>query len=240
VRAEGLSDTLIRKARASGCTYLVVGVESGDQQALDSIVRKGLRLSEVEQMLAACRRERLDTHAFYIVGFPGETRTQIRRTFAFARRMLWRHGTMPHLGLARPLPGTELHAQTARQGYLTAPVRPEIGTGLRGEVFERVMIATPEFSPALLERWVRRFNRQVMVAALVRIVLWLVTHPRAWAAVAGNAWQQRRKRFPAIRARLFFGGLFYKFNYERMQWRAGGATVGHRPGGQHGGRPDRP
>ncbi len=215
VRAEGLSAPLVRKARDSGCTYLVVGVESGNQEVLNTIVRKRLDLAEVERSLQTCRRQRLDTHAFYIVGFPGETRTQMRATFAHALRMLWRFDTMPHLGLARPLPGTELHELSARLGYLTRPVRPDIGTGLRGEVFERVMISTPEFSPEQLQRWVRRFNHRVMAVALLKIASWLLCHPAAWGRIAQQVRQASRFRFPALCARLFFGGLFYKFNYER-------------------------
>jgi radical SAM superfamily enzyme YgiQ (UPF0313 family) len=218
IRAEGLTDGLIAKIKASGCTYLVIGVESGNQTVLDTIVKKRLNLIDVEQTLSSCDRAGLDAHAFYIIGFPGETRGRIRDTFRFARRMLLHYGSMPHLGLARPLPLTELHEISRKNGYLTAPILPKAGSGMHGEIFKREMIETPEFTPRKLEQWAATFGRQIMILALLQIITWIVLHPRAWPAIIRKVRADRKRRFPSVLRRLFFGGLFYKRNFLKELW----------------------
>ena len=88
IRAEGLSKELLLLVKNSGCTYLIIGIESGNQRVLDSIVKKNLNLAAVEQAACLCKTIGIDLHAFYVVGFPGETRNEIEDTFRFADRMI--------------------------------------------------------------------------------------------------------------------------------------------------------
>ncbi|MCP4723412.1 MAG: radical SAM protein, partial [bacterium] len=148
VRAEKLSEKLLVKAKLSGCTYLIIGIESGDQAVLKKIIKKNLNLSEVEETAKNARKAKLDLHGFYVVGFPGENKKDIDATFKFALAMLSKYGVIPHLCLARPLPGTELNDICEKNGYFSDPVVPDIGSGFRGEVFSRQMIQTDDFTPA--------------------------------------------------------------------------------------------
>lgn len=215
IRADTLTPGLLEKIRRTGCTYLTVGIESGNQDVLKKVVKKSLSLEAVEKAVGACRRLQVDIHGFYIVGFPGETLAQIDDTFAFARRLYDRYDVVPHVSMARPLPGTELYRLCAERGLLTDPIIPETGRFIKGEVFERRMIATSDFSPADLERRIARFNRQIIAAILGKTALFLLRHPRAWLPLARTAWRYRRERWRSIAKRLFFAGLLYKFNYLR-------------------------
>ncbi len=211
VRPDRLTPQLLKKARATGCTYLVMGVESGNQEVLDTIVKKNLKLDRVVESVVTVHRVGLDLHAFYIVGFPGETRRQIEETFALAHRLLSRWGVVPHLGLVRPLPGTELFEISSKMGFLTEPVNPDIGQ-VRGENFERQMIRTPEFSPEDLEKWVTRFNRRAARSLAIGIFLWCLRHPVAWLRILGMVW--RRRSLGPLRALkdVFFRVLIFKQN----------------------------
>ena len=212
IRFEGLGRELLRKIKDSGCTYLEFGIDAGNQKVLDTVVKKNLNLTDVIQAVSFCKSIGLDTHGLYVVGFPGETRLEIRDTFEFAKMLLARHDVVPHLCLARPLPGTELDEICRAGGYLTEPVLPNIGGDYRTEIYPRVMIKTEAFSPGDLESWVRRFNGQVIRMLAAKIIFWLARHPAALAAVARRLAQDVPKGLPRALRHVVFGGLIFKFN----------------------------
>ncbi len=216
VRPDRFTPQLLKKARAAGCTYLVIGVESGNQEILDTVVKKNLKLDRVVESVRAAHRVGLDLHAFYIVGFPGETRRHIEDTFDLAHRLLSRWGVVPHLGLVRPLPGTELYDISSKMGFLTEPVNPDIGQ-TRGENFERQMIHTPDFSPADLEEWVRRFNRRAARSLAIGIFLWCLFHPTAWLRVFSLVWQRRSMGPVRALKDVFFRAFIFKQNLIKPQ-----------------------
>jgi anaerobic magnesium-protoporphyrin IX monomethyl ester cyclase len=213
IRLQGLDHEILVKVRASGCTYLEFGIDSGRQETLDRIIRKGLRLDDVRRVLSDCRALGIDVHALYVVGFPGETRNAIQETFTFAMQALWRYGAVPHLCMARPLPGTDLYKICEENGYLTEPVLPDMGSMLRGEVFPRVMIRTQHFGPEDLERWIGRFNMQVIVLSLIKTAAWLLRHPRTLSTVLRKFRHDCRRGLREAVKRAFYGGLFFKSNY---------------------------
>jgi anaerobic magnesium-protoporphyrin IX monomethyl ester cyclase len=213
IRADALPPALLEKISRTGCTYLTVGIESGNQDVVKNIVKKALSLNAVEETVRTCRKLKIDVHGFYIVGFPGETLVQVDDTFAFAERLYAQYDVVPHFGMARPLPGTELYRICEEKGYLTDPIIPEIGRSLKGEVFERRMIATPEFSPSDLEKRMDSFNRRMIRTILRKTIFFLMRHPTVWFRLARMMLHYRRERPKIIAKRLFFAGLLYKFNY---------------------------
>ena len=77
------------------------------------------------------------------------------------------------------------------------------------------MIATPDFSPADLERRMSRFNRWMVAAVLGKTIRFLLRHPIVWLRLARTALRYRQELAAKVAKRLFFAGLFYKFNYLR-------------------------
>ena len=215
IRADTLPRLLLEKIRRTGCTYLTVGIESGNQEVLRNVVKKALSLEAVEETVRACKTLAIDVHGFYVVGFPGETLAQIDDTFAFARRLYAQYDVVPHVCMARPLPGTELYEICEDHGFLTDPIIPEIGRRLKGEVFARRMIATGDFSPADVERRMTRFNRRIVLTILRKTAGFLLTHPTVWPQLVRTAMRYRREGVRSVVKRLFFSGLFFRFNYLR-------------------------
>jgi len=95
VRADRLDENLIRKAKRSGCKRLVIGVESGDQDVLNTIVNKKLKLENVDKAAALCKKVSLDLHAFFMVGLVGETKQNIQNTFNFAYMLARKYNVAP-------------------------------------------------------------------------------------------------------------------------------------------------
>lgn len=156
VRADTLDEAALREFANSGCVYLCVGVESGDRYVLDHIIGKRLDLHKVKLFALLCRKAGIDLAAFFVIGFPGETIEQMRRTVDFALDLERRHGAHPYLLTATPLPGTRLYDEVMRNNYLVRELTEEemaIATQTAG------VVRTPDFSPDDIARERARFYR---------------------------------------------------------------------------------
>lgn len=113
------------RIKKSGCDYLNIGVESGDQEILDRIVKKRIDLSTVEKAARLAAEFDIQLSAYYMVGFPGEEMDNVKRTLDFALTLYRKHHLIPYVNYAMPLPGTELHDIAIDKGYLTEEVSHE-------------------------------------------------------------------------------------------------------------------
>jgi anaerobic magnesium-protoporphyrin IX monomethyl ester cyclase len=166
VRADMLDRELISLAKESGCVYLMFGVESGNQRVLDTIVKKDLNLGDVVNSARICHEVGLDTAAFYIFGFPGETKQDIEDTYNLAFEMFRKYKTRPHVNIARPLRGTELYRMAKEKNVLidTEMLDPEDRYKVPKILIGPEMIQTEEFTledlTKVFERYQREFLRQ--------------------------------------------------------------------------------
>lgn len=185
--AENLDEETLRLMKESGCTYAIVGVESGDQWVLDNLVKKQpLKLGTVLEVFEAAKRVGLDLHAFYIIGFPRESLAQIKRTLSFAETSLRRYGVVPHLSIARADPGTEMYAVAAESGVLVRDYSISNAGGVRADMFKRHVISTSDFTPELLEALNERFHRSCMRWLLLSRAKFLLRRPLDLLHVAGR------------------------------------------------------
>lgn len=120
VRADCLNLELLKKMKKSGAKSVFVGVESGDQQILDKVVCKSLDLYKVVEFAKNSQEIGLKTGAFYIIGFPGETKQNIQNTIDFALNLKRKYDVGMHLFAATPSYGTRLYEECKTKGYLPA------------------------------------------------------------------------------------------------------------------------
>lgn len=105
IAAQTLDDELLGLMKKSGCYRISLGVESGDEDILRKIIKKPIVLSQVKGVVKKASELGMETAAFFVVGLPGESRRQLRRTFEFA----WELGAQNNnFFFATPLPGTQL------------------------------------------------------------------------------------------------------------------------------------
>ncbi len=196
VRAEGLTLELLGKMKQTGCVDITVGVESGDQGVLDDIVGKRLRLDEVVLAAQRCRQAGVKLVAFYVIGFPGETKENMQRTIDFALRLKRQYGVNMGLHIATPLPGTRLYEICKSKGYLVHEPTPRAlagatqhhGTGL---------IRTPEFMPEEVRDMATKAFRRHM-----RLSLWEFI--KDWRVKGRLALHDPRKALRYVRSLVGF------------------------------------
>ena len=128
---------LLRLAKQAGCYQLTLAIESGSQEVVDNIIHKPLDLAKARDLAREIKVLGLDTNAFFIIGFPGETLADMRETFAYARELDLNSACF---FIAQPLPGTRLFDISVRNGYLPADFRFEDATYSRG------VISTPDWT----------------------------------------------------------------------------------------------
>lgn len=129
-----LDEELVGLMRRAGCHHLTLAVESGDQNVLRNIIGKPLDLSRVRPIVDACRREGMGVSLFFVVGFPGETKEDIRRTFDFAMNL---DADQACFFTATPYPGTAMFRQCVESGLLKPPVD-----------YTRLRVGRPAFATA--------------------------------------------------------------------------------------------
>jgi magnesium-protoporphyrin IX monomethyl ester (oxidative) cyclase len=144
LRADTLDEDLLRKMKESGCKEICVAPESGDQEIVNKIVGKNLDLKKVEEVVALCKKVGIDVGCFFVIGMPGETKENIKRTLEFGRKLRSMGATSCSFFIANPFYGTRLYSISREKGYLIRSDGKEIEEGFLNL---DAMIKTPEFTP---------------------------------------------------------------------------------------------
>jgi hopanoid biosynthesis associated radical SAM protein HpnJ len=104
----------LKVLKDNGLRLLLVGYESGNQQILNNI-KKGVRLDVARRFTRECKALGIAIHGTFILGLPGETRETIQETIRFACEI---DPDTIQVSLAAPYPGTALHHEAERNGWL--------------------------------------------------------------------------------------------------------------------------
>lgn len=147
VRADKLDKELLIKMKEAGCVSIIVSPESGNQYVVDNIIGKHLDLNCVLDVGKWCRELDISFGAYFVIGNPGETLTQMEDTVSFSEKIRKLGGT-PFCFIALPFYGTRMYNICKEKGYLLKD-----GIELeKGLLNMEAMIKTPDFSPEDLYR----------------------------------------------------------------------------------------
>ncbi|MDD5530638.1 MAG: radical SAM protein [bacterium] len=126
MRAEKISKELLLKMKKAGCQYVTIGVESGDQEFLNKVVKKNLKIADVIRFTDLCEEINMPLTVLFMVGIPGENK-EIRRKTRELQRLLWKKRcvTGMALSIATPFAGTELYETCKEKGYFEHKPTPE-------------------------------------------------------------------------------------------------------------------
>lgn len=117
IRANLVDEELLGRMREAGCIRTAFGVESGNQEILDTVIDKRLTLDQIRAAFKAAQSVGMETIGFFIIGLPGETEETIEETICFACEL---DPLVANFSMATPFPGTEMRETVLEKGRLLA------------------------------------------------------------------------------------------------------------------------
>jgi len=105
---------ILKLMKKAGCKRLRYGVESGDENIL-KLIRKGFTLDKIRQVFKWTKQAGIETFAYFIIGYVGETEETIKKTIEFAKEL---NPDMLMFCAATPLPDTHLYNLAIEKGFV--------------------------------------------------------------------------------------------------------------------------
>ena len=91
--------------RKAGCFLIYYGIESGSQRILN-FIKKGIKIEQIKRAIRWTRETGIKTLGSFIIGFPNETKEEIKKTIEFPKKLKLDY---VQFSIATPYPGTELY-----------------------------------------------------------------------------------------------------------------------------------
>ena len=113
-RVGTIDKALVKKMKKAGCRLIQYGVESGDQEVLNTL-KKGIKVEQIKETFKISKEAGLKTVANFMVGNPGETEESIQKTIKLVREIKADYG---NFGFVTPFPGTELYTMACKNNWL--------------------------------------------------------------------------------------------------------------------------
>ena len=162
-----ITENILKQFKNAGCKSLTIGVESGDQGVLDTIVKKKLDLKKVEEFARRCQVIGIPLKAFFILGFPGETIKTMQKTIQFALSLVDRYDVEIINLIATPLYGTELFDICQKNSYFITPVTPQsLSESTISDGYG--LISTPDFTHQDVERMSKELTAKTFRKLLIK------------------------------------------------------------------------
>lgn len=104
-RVDTLDSELASRMKKAGCERIYFGIEAGDERML-KIMRKDIDLQTARRAVSNANSANIETGAFFIIGYPGDSDETILNTLKFATSLPLDYVsfTLPY-----PIPGTGLY-----------------------------------------------------------------------------------------------------------------------------------
>jgi len=102
----GLDEEMLVLMKESGCYQLSLAIESSTPRILNEVINKPLKLEMVKPVVAVCKKIGIDLHAFFVCGFPEQSKEEILNDYSFAKEMGF---TSASFNIICPLPGSRIY-----------------------------------------------------------------------------------------------------------------------------------
>jgi len=160
IRADTLDFNILKKIKQSGCISLQLAIESGNQRILNEVIKKRSSLDYIVKIIEYCKELEIKLAAFFVIGFPGETISDIKETIALALRLYKTYTVLPILLFATPLYGTDLYKICMEEGLIDRNLTDE-DLATATQFFGNPLISTKNFSKEDLKKIANEFELEM-------------------------------------------------------------------------------
>jgi anaerobic magnesium-protoporphyrin IX monomethyl ester cyclase len=110
-RVDTIDAEVAQKMKKAGCVRVFFGIESGNDSVL-ALMNKQVTSDQAREAVQIAKSAEIQTGAFFIVGYPGETDDTVLETIRFASSLPldYLSFTLPY-----PIPGTPLYERVKTQ-----------------------------------------------------------------------------------------------------------------------------
>lgn len=104
-RADRLNAEVLKTLKASGCFRIWIGAESGSQKIIDAMDRR-VDVLKTREMIRLAQQMGIEAGTFIMLGYPGETKSDIRETIT---HLVQSNPSQFTITVAYPIKGTSLY-----------------------------------------------------------------------------------------------------------------------------------
>ncbi len=115
-RVDCVDEELLVAAKEAGCYQLKYGVETGTDRMMD-VVKKHIKLDQVEKAIALARKVGIETQISIILGLPDERPDEIQQSISVPVRL---QPDLVLFNVFKPLPGSFLFKRLEGEGRITS------------------------------------------------------------------------------------------------------------------------
>ncbi|MGC8657788.1 MAG: B12-binding domain-containing radical SAM protein [Desulfomonilaceae bacterium] len=184
LRLNTLDEESLAWMKKTGAYAFTVGIESGSQRILDRMNKK-LTLEMIRQKVNLVAQAGIAPSGFFLLGFPGETKEDMKRTLEFAKSLPLKRA---HFSNFLPLPGTLATKRLLDSGeikspnweelsYSNTPYSPQGVTKEQLKAFQRRAFLEFHLRPKILFKMVREIRSWFHLKSIIlRAKDYLVSH----------------------------------------------------------------
>jgi anaerobic magnesium-protoporphyrin IX monomethyl ester cyclase len=115
-RLDVIDQPILENLKSAGCSMILFGVESGNDEILKRIDKKMTR-DLIRKQTALVNATGIPWLGFFIMGYPGETKEQILQTLSFMKEL---DPTYAEINIFNPLPGTKIWNELEDQNLVSS------------------------------------------------------------------------------------------------------------------------
>jgi len=157
IRLDSLDIDTLRLMKDSGCYTFTVAIESGTNRVL-KLMQKNLTVMTVRKQINMMNRAGCKPTGLFMIGFPGETRNEIRKTIKFAKNLDIKRA---QFAIFHPMPGSKIWDELKKQGRL------------KGLDWSKIKPSEVAYTSEIPAKELKRFQRKAFVTFHLRPkILW--------------------------------------------------------------------
>ena len=123
-RANLVDDDLLKKMKEAGCWGMHFGVEGGTQKSIDT-VKKDTTIEVIKTAFQLCRKNKIETRAYMMLGLPNSTIEDDLATINFAKEL---NPDWAQFTICTPYPGTQMYDTALASGEVISQDRDNYQT----------------------------------------------------------------------------------------------------------------